>query len=130
MNNLSILISECFFLSLVSLREARQRISHSISFFLTIIDLKMVLREFLGLADLTRAQVFYIYKLTKIIIISKNEHLIFVAFQLIALSLKDFNNSQQLLIISLVLSLNRDHFLKKKSYWILLTNFGFRRNWI
>ena len=45
-----------------------------------IIDLKIVLRKLLGLADLMRAQAFCIYELTEIIMISKNQDLIFVAF--------------------------------------------------
>ena len=55
MKNLGIFISESFFLSLASLREARQSISHSISFFLTLIDLKVVLKKLLGLANLIKA---------------------------------------------------------------------------
>ena len=46
---------EYFFLGLAILEEDKQSISHSISFFLIIINLEMVLKEFLGLADLTKA---------------------------------------------------------------------------
>ena len=130
MKTLSILILEHFFLNLVSLKEVRQRISHSISFFLTIIDLKMVLRELLGPIDLIRAQVFCIHELTELIMISKDKNLVFAAFHVMTSSLKGFNNSQQLLIVSLVLSLSGDHFLRKRSYWMPLTNFRFRKNWI
>ncbi len=55
MKNLGIFISESFFLDLASLKEVKQIISYSISFFQTITNFEMELREFLGLADLTRA---------------------------------------------------------------------------
>ncbi len=93
MKNLSIFISKCFFLDLASLWEARQSISCSISFSLTIIDSEVVLRKFLGPADLTRAQAFCIHELTEVIIVSKDKDLVFAAFQVVAPSLKGFNNS-------------------------------------
>ncbi len=80
MKNLSILISKRFFLGLAFLWETRQSISRSISFSLTIIDSEVVSRELLGPVDLMRAQAFRIYKLTKIIIVSKDENLVFAAF--------------------------------------------------
>ncbi len=93
MKNLRVLISESLFLGLASLGEARQGISHSISFSLTIIDLKVVSRELLAPADLTRAQAFCIHESTEVIIVSKDEDLIFAALQVVAPSLKGFNNS-------------------------------------
>ena len=92
MKNLSILISERFFRSLASLWEAKQSISHSISFFLMIINLKVVLKEFLGPVDLTRAQAFCIHELTEVIIVSEDEDLIFIAFQVVMPSLKNLDN--------------------------------------
>ncbi len=80
MKNLGILISKCFLLNLAYLEETKQSINHSISFFLTIIDLKMVLRELLGLTDLARAQTFRIHESTEVIIVSKDEKLLFAAF--------------------------------------------------
>ncbi len=130
MKNLSILISEHFFLGLASLGEAKQSISRSISFSLTIIDSKVVSRELLGPANLTRAQAFRIHELTEVIMVSRDEDLVFVAFQVVVPSLKSFNNSQELLIVSLISSLSGDHLLREKGYWVLLANFGFRRTWI
>ena len=52
----------------------------TICFILTIIDLKMVYKELLGLAKLTKAQNLYIYKLTKVIMVSKNKYFVFVVF--------------------------------------------------
>ncbi len=126
MKNLGVLISESPFLDLASLGEARQGISHSISLSLIIIDSKVVSKELLGPADLTRAQAFRIYESTQIIIVSKDEDLVFVAFQNVAPSLKGFNNSQELLIVSLVPSFHRDHLSREKGYWVLLANFGLR----
>ena len=77
MKNFSILIMEYFFLSLAPLGEARQSINHNISFFLMIIDLKMVSKELFGSADLTRLQVFCIYKLMEVIMVNKNKNLVF-----------------------------------------------------
>ncbi len=81
-----------FFLDRVFLGEARQNISCSISFSLTIIDLKVILREFLGLTDLTKAQTFYIYKLTEIVMVNEDKDLIFAVFQEVTPSLKSLNN--------------------------------------
>lgn len=59
-----------------------------------IIDFEVVLREFSGLADLTRTQIFFIYELTKIIIVSKNKNLIFAIFQIVVQDSKDLNNGE------------------------------------
>ncbi len=109
MKNLGVLISESLFLSLASLGETKQGIRHSISLFLTIIDLEVVLRELLSLADLMRVQAFCIHESTEIIIVSKDEDLVFTTLQVIAPNLKGFNDSQKLLIVSFVPSLSRDH---------------------
>ncbi len=58
--------------------------------------------------------------------VSKNEDLVFTAFQVVTPSLKGFNNSQELLIVGFVPSLSGDHLLKEKDYWVPLANFGFR----
>ncbi len=46
---------------------------------MTIMDLEVVLRKLLGLADLTRAQAFYIHESTKVVMVSKDEDLVFAA---------------------------------------------------
>lgn len=40
----------------------------------------MALKELLGPTDLVRTQAFYIHKLTEVIMVSKDEDLIFAAF--------------------------------------------------
>ncbi len=80
MENLEVLISESIFFDLAFLGEVRQGISRSISFSLIIIDLKVVLRKFLGLADLIKAQAFGIQELREVIMVSKDKDLIFTIF--------------------------------------------------
>ncbi len=92
MKNLSIFISEYFFLDLAPLWEARQSISRSISFSLMIIDSEVVSRELLGLADLTRAQAFCIHELTKVIMVSKDKDFVFAALQVVVPSLESLND--------------------------------------
>ncbi len=116
MENLGVFISESLFLGLAFLGEARQDISRSISLSLTIIDSEVVSRELLGLADLMRAQAFCIHESTEVIMVSKDEDLIFAALQVVAPSLKGFNDSQELLIVGFVSSLSGDHLSRKKGY--------------
>ncbi len=116
MEDLRVFISESFFLDLTSLEEVRQGISCNISLSLIIIDLEVVLRDFLGPIDLVRVQVFYIHELTEVIIVDKDKDLVFAAFQVVTPSLQGFNNSEKLLIVGFVLSLSKDHFLREKGY--------------
>ncbi len=80
MNNLGILIFESLFFGLAFLREVRQGISRNISLSLAIIDSEVVSREFLGLADLTRAQTLYNHELVEVIIVNKDKNLVSVIF--------------------------------------------------
>ncbi len=130
MKNLRVLISESLFLGLASLGEAKQGFSRNISLSLTIIDSEVVSRELLGQADLMRAQTFCIHESTEVIIVSKDKDLVFAAFQVVALSLKGFNDSQELMIVGFVPSLSGDHLSREKGYWVPLANFRFRRIWI
>ena len=92
MKNLGILIFESFFLSLVSLREARQGISRNICLSLMIIDMEVVSRKLMGPTDLAKAQALGIHELIEVIIVSNNKNLGFVAFQVVAPSLKSLNH--------------------------------------
>ena len=60
---------------------------------MAIIDLKMVSRELLGLADLSEAQIFCIYKTTKIVVIYKDKQHVLVTFQVVVPCLESFGNS-------------------------------------
>lgn len=80
MKNLRILIFKYFFFRLASLREVKQSISRSISFFLTIFDLKMISKKILSSVNLTKTQAFLIHELTKVIMVKKNKTLVFGVF--------------------------------------------------
>ncbi len=56
--------------------------------------------------------------------VSKDEDFIFATLQVVAPSLKGFNDSQELLIVDFVPSLSGDHLSREKSYWVPLANFG------
>lgn len=53
-------------------------------------------------------------------IFSKDKDLVFAALQVVISSLKNFNNSQELLIIGFVPSFYRDHLFGKKGHQIPL----------
>ncbi len=80
MENLRVLIFENLFLGLVSLWEARQGINYKISLSLIIINSEVVFKELLGPAMLTRAQTLCIYKSAEVIIVSKDEDLVFATY--------------------------------------------------
>lgn len=69
----------------------------------------MIFREFLSGSYLAKAQAFSIHELQGIIIVSKNEDLIFAALQVMVPSLKDLNDSQELLVMSFVPRLCQNH---------------------
>ena len=52
----------------------------------------MVSRELLGQTDLSEAQILCIHKTTEVIVVRKDENLMVIAFKVVALSLKCFNN--------------------------------------
>lgn len=81
--NLDILISGSSIFGLSACRKARYSIYSRIRFFLSIINIKVVLQERLGLADLIKAQVICICKLREIVIVSKNKALEFAAFSVV-----------------------------------------------
>lgn len=99
MKNLGIPICERFFLCLASLEKPKQNISCSISLFLTMIDLEVVLKELMDLADLRKTQVFCIHELSEIIMVNKDEDLVFPTLQVVMSSFKAFDNSRKLLIM-------------------------------
>ena len=92
------------------------------SLFLIVINLKMITKDLLGLSDLLRAQILYIYESIEVFLVRKDEDLIFGAFQIVAPSLEDFNNSQKFLIVSFVISFYYNHLPRKEGYGIPLTN--------
>lgn len=81
-----------------------------------VINLKVILREFLGLINLTKIQTFQIHKLTEVFMVSKDEVLVFTAFYIVMLSLKSLHNGQEFLIVDFITGLSRDHLSRKKGY--------------
>lgn len=70
----------------------------------------------MNLLDLRKAQSFYINKLIKIVIVSKDKHLILSAFKIVASSFKSLNNSQKLIIMSFITSFCKNYLSKEKNY--------------
>lgn len=77
MKNLDILVLEYFFLKLTLPWKLRQGIICHISSLLTIVDLKIVTKELLGLTNLTGARTFCIYELTRVDMVRKDENFVF-----------------------------------------------------
>ena len=71
MEDFDVLSLEDLFFFCTLLRVSKQSVISSISLALTIIDLKIVTREFLSSADLSRAQILCVYKLTEVVVIGK-----------------------------------------------------------
>ena len=73
MQDFDVLYSEGVFFISNPLRVSKQGISSSVSFALTIIDLEIITKEFLGPADLFRAQTLHIHELSEVVIVGKYE---------------------------------------------------------
>ena len=65
------------FLLNTPLRVSKQGIDSSVSLALTIIDLEVVAREFLGLTDLSGAQTLCLHELIEVVEFGKYKHLMF-----------------------------------------------------
>ena len=74
MQDFDVLCSEGVFFLSIPLGVSRQGISSSVSFALTIIDLEVVTREFLGPADLFGAQTLCIHELSEVVMVGKHEN--------------------------------------------------------
>lgn len=121
MKNLSILSSQVFFLALTSLKKAGKSVSSSVCLVLAIIDPEVVSRELLSSPNLSRAQALRIHESLEVVVVRKDEDLVFAAFWVVEPSLEGFNNSQELTFVSYC----RNHFSGEKGYRVPLTNFGF-----
>ena len=62
------------------LKVSKQGISSSICFALTIIDSKVVTREFLSPADLFRAQTLRVYELAEFVMVDEYKHVMLRPF--------------------------------------------------
>lgn len=125
-----IIIFQSFMLILTPLKKTWQGIYSYIHLFLTMIDIKRVLRELLSLTNLSKVLALSIHKLTEVVEVSKNKNLLLRAFKVVIPSLKESNNGQELLILSFITSFGKDYYLRKKNYRMPMTNFRFRKYWI
>ena len=73
MQNLDVLRSKGLFLFSNPLRGSRQGIGNSVYLALIIIDLEVLTREFLSLADLFRAQTLHVHELSEVVMVGKHE---------------------------------------------------------
>ena len=71
---------EGLFLFCTLLKVSKQGISGSICLILTIINLKMVIREFLSPTDLSGAQTLCIHELLEVVVVVEYEHLMLKPF--------------------------------------------------
>ena len=78
--NFDILGVEGIFFLCTSLKVLRQGISSSVSFVLTIVNSKVVAKEFLGPADLSGAQTLCFHKPMEVVVVGKYEHLMLRPF--------------------------------------------------
>ena len=80
MQDFDILGAKDFFLLCTLLRVSRQGISSPVSLALTIVDLEVVAREFLGLADLSGAQTLRLHEPVEVVVVSEYKHLMLGPF--------------------------------------------------
>ena len=80
MEDLDVLDAEGVFLFCTLLGVLRQGISNFVSLALTIIDSEVVTREFLGPTDLPEAQTLCVHESTKVVVVCKDEDLVFAIF--------------------------------------------------
>ena len=76
----------------------------------------MILKELLSPTDLLGAEIFWIYEMTEIIVVYKEENLMLATFQIVALSFEYFNDGKKLIVVGLISSLCRNYFPRKKRY--------------
>ena len=80
MQDFDVLGAEGFFLFCTLLRVLRQGISSPVSLILTIVDLEVVARKFLGLADLSQAQTLRLHEPAEVVVVGEYEHLMLRSF--------------------------------------------------
>ena len=90
--NLGVLSSKLFFLIIAPLREAREGVCSTVCLALTIINSKVVTREFLSPADLSGAQTLCVHEPMEVVMVGKQQKVVLVAFQIVSLGLKSLNN--------------------------------------
>lgn len=80
MQSLDIFGLEGDFFHIIILKVLKKSISSPIGLILMIVNLKMISKQVLNLANLLRAQVFYFHKRAQVVIVYKNKDLIPIIF--------------------------------------------------
>lgn len=83
---------DLLFFIFILLKKTKKSICGFVGLVLLIINSKVILKELLSLPKFTIAQIFYIHKLTEMIIFGTNENYVFAAFLVIASGLEGFDN--------------------------------------
>lgn len=81
-----------------------------------VINSKIVSREFLGLLNLSGAQVLYIHEPTEVVIVREHKNFMLTTFKIMPSGFQSFNNGQKLSIIGFVSSLSHNHLPREISY--------------
>ena len=92
MQDLDVFGLEGLFLFYTLLRVSKQGIISFVCLTLIIVDLEVVIKEFLSPADLSRAQTHRVHELAKVFVIDKYEHLMLGVFWIVSPGLENFNN--------------------------------------
>ena len=79
MKNLSVFSLKLFFLIMASVRKVKEGVCSSVCFALLIINLKVVIREFLSPMDLSGAQTLCIHELAEVIVVGEYKDFILEA---------------------------------------------------
>ena len=74
MQDFDVFGAEGFFFFYILLRVLRQGINSSVSLAVTIVDLEVVTRQFLSLADLFGAQILRIHELLEVVMVGKHKN--------------------------------------------------------
>ena len=80
MENLDVFDAKSLFFFCTLLKVSKQGISSSVSLALMIIDLKVVIKELLGPADLSGAQTLYVHEPAEVVMVGKYKYLILRPF--------------------------------------------------
>ena len=73
--------------------EVRQHVCSSVCLALTVINLKVVMREFLSLTDLSGAKTLYIHRPAEVVVFDEYKNFVIAAFWVVPLCLEGFNDS-------------------------------------
>ena len=80
----------------------------------------MIPTKLWGLADLVRAQTFYIYKMIEVVIIGKYKYFVLAIFEIVAPYFEHLSNGQNHNIVSFISSFGWNYFMQIISHYVPL----------